>query len=65
MAIVLTDDGTLDTVLRCTECGEEFRFNYANSDGEESRDTWIECLIDETADEHACIENDLALGEEE
>lgn len=28
MAIELTDDGTLDTVLRCSECGEEFRFNY-------------------------------------
>lgn len=28
MAIELTDDGTMDTVLRCSECGEEFRFNY-------------------------------------
>jgi hypothetical protein len=26
--IQLTDDGTLDTVLRCSECGEEFRYNY-------------------------------------
>lgn len=29
--IELTDDGTLDTVLRCSECGEEIRYNY---DGE-------------------------------
>lgn len=28
MAIELSDDGTMDTVLRCSECGEEFRFNY-------------------------------------
>ena len=27
MAIHLTDDGTLDTVLRCSECGEEMRYN--------------------------------------
>ena len=25
MAIQLGDDGTLDTVVFCTECGEEFR----------------------------------------
>lgn len=36
MAIELTDDGTLDTVLRCSDCGEEFRFNYAS--GHESAD---------------------------
>ena len=29
MAIHLTDDGTLDTVLRCDGCGREFRGNYA------------------------------------
>ena len=28
MAIELTDDGTLDTILRCSECGEEMRYNY-------------------------------------
>jgi hypothetical protein len=28
MAIELTDDGTLDTVLRCSDCGEEMRYNY-------------------------------------
>lgn len=28
MAIELTDDGTMDTVLRCSECGEEMRYNY-------------------------------------
>jgi hypothetical protein len=33
--ITLTDDGTMDTVLRCSECGEEFRFMF---DGEDGRD---------------------------
>jgi hypothetical protein len=28
MAIELTDDGTMDTVLRCSDCGEEMRYNY-------------------------------------
>lgn len=27
----LTNDGTLDTVIRC-ECGREHRYNYANED---------------------------------
>lgn len=27
MAIELTDDGTMDTVLRCSECGEEMRYS--------------------------------------
>lgn len=30
MSIELTDDGTMDTVLRCTDCGEEMRYNYDN-----------------------------------
>lgn len=35
MAIELTDDGTMDTVLRCSECGEEMRYNYDPSGTEE------------------------------
>ena len=30
--IKLIDDGTLDTVLRCSECGEELRYNYDGPD---------------------------------
>lgn len=29
----LTDDGTMDTTFRCSQCGREFRFNF---DGEGS-----------------------------
>ena len=28
MAIELSDDGTMDTVLVCSECGEQFRYNF-------------------------------------
>lgn len=31
MSFSLTDDGTMDTVVRCDECGEEVRFNYDSS----------------------------------
>lgn len=55
--IELTDDGTLDTVLRCSECGEEFRYNYDPCGTEEraeelrteglSEDSINEALYDE------------------
>jgi len=35
MAIQLTDDGTMDTVLKCSKCGEEMRYNF---DGAEDTD---------------------------
>lgn len=28
MSFHLTDDGTLDTVVRCSECGHEDRYTY-------------------------------------
>jgi hypothetical protein len=37
MAIELSDDGTLDTVLRCSICGEEFRGNYDPPDDLDER----------------------------
>lgn len=41
--IVLADDGTLDTVFRCRNCGGEERYNYAyGSDGEETYDEFCE-----------------------
>ncbi len=39
MAIVLRDDGTLNTVLYCTECGEEERFNFSPESCEECEKT--------------------------
>ncbi len=66
MAIELTDDGTLDTVLRCSECGKEMRYNYdpcgpdtepADDDqqAEANYDAFVaECIEDATAD-HECL----------
>jgi hypothetical protein len=68
MAIELTDDGTMDTVLRCSECGEEFRFNYANSGADEANaetelsdadheahyDEWVQSCIEDAEADHAC-----------
>jgi len=59
--IELTDDGTLDTVLRCTECGEEFRFMYDGATDTADEDAAVaaydafvdECVADAT-DEHEC-----------
>lgn len=67
MSIYLTDDGTLDTVLKCDRCGEEFRFNYSPEwaiDGPEPTDGQNEAAysdfvaesISEVEDEHTCPE---------
>lgn len=45
MAFKLSDDGTLDTVVVCEECGEEVRFNYADS-GFDAQGAMIYTLMD-------------------
>jgi hypothetical protein len=70
MSIELTDDGTMDTVLRCDECGEEFRFNYDATGGtedeydltneemeakdEEEYNAFVDDCIAEIEQEHEC-----------
>lgn len=68
MAIELTDDGTLDTVLRCSECGEEFRGNFdangpnpftkepTEADARVAYDAWVADFIQEVTEEHTCGE---------
>lgn len=66
MAIELTDDGTLDTVLRCTECGEEMRYNYdpAADDypiedaAEDAYDAFVEWAIEDAESEHVCASDE-------
>lgn len=67
MAFRLTDDGTMDTVVRCEHCSEEVRFNYAMEDAGEPEcthgksdgcqdcyDEWVEqCCVD-AEDDHEC-----------
>jgi len=60
--ITLIDDGTLDTILKCTDCGEEFRFNFSPEDdvlliktGDQSPyDQFVEECKQEVIDEHDC-----------
>ena len=62
MSFVLSDDGTLDTVLECSECGRECRYTW---DGEcdcapESGDCsgyeqFIAWAIDDATESHDCL----------
>lgn len=55
MAIVLTDDGTLDTVLRCTECGEELRYHCGpDEEATQTYDEFVEWAIKDAESDHAC-----------
>lgn len=61
MSIKLSDDGTLDTVLVCMECGAEFRFNFEPNDpdctetqAEEQYDEFVDWAIAETEADHEC-----------
>lgn len=42
MEIELTDDGTMDTVLRCSECGAEMRYNYEPPDDPSESLAWCQ-----------------------
>lgn len=46
MAITLSDDGTLDTVLRCDECGDEFRFNWDGAPSDDDDADELAALAD-------------------
>lgn len=62
--IVLSDDGTLDTVLRCMECGKEFRGTFdppSYSDDEgldrltgEAYEEYVQYFIADVEEEHEC-----------
>ena len=61
MAIHLGDDGTLDTVVFCTECGEEFRGTWDDDDDSlpdrfdtDGRQDFVEWLIADVTAEHEC-----------
>ena len=60
--IELTDDGTLDTVLRCSICGEEMRYNYDGGDIDEetsapSYDSFVDWAIEDAEADHECEED--------
>ncbi len=58
--IRLTDDGTMDIVLQCSACREEFRFNW---DGLGTWDAFVDWAVGDAEGEHECP-RDSNLGEQ-
>lgn len=60
MAGRLGDDGTMDTVIYCSECGEEARYNFDSDGMEEDGDSqtayedFVEWAIEDFNDSHEC-----------
>ena len=66
MAMLLGDDGTLDTVIVCSECGAEMRFNFDGGhedtwDGEtdldaqeRAYDEFVAWAKEQAAEDHEC-----------
>ena len=57
----LTDDGTLDTVVRCTACGAEERYTFdgwTETPGLEAYDAFVEWALEDAADLHDCVGRD-------
>ena len=62
--IYLGDDGTMDTVLVCSECGEEMRYNYDPTAecehgedckaGEAHYDDFVAWAIEDATADHEC-----------
>lgn len=56
--IVLTNDGTMDTVLRCRDCGQELRYNYDRTTGDaeqaETYDEFVKWAIEDAGTAHEC-----------
>lgn len=38
--MMLSDDGSMDTVIACRDCGEEFRYNFTPA-GEMDDKGWV------------------------
>ncbi len=60
MGARLGDDGTLDTVLVCKECGKEVRYNFdvGPDDTDISYDSWVVDILAEFDEDHECGEGD-------
>ncbi len=54
MAAVLGDDGTMDTVVSCSECNEETRYNF---DGVGSYQEFVKWALGDFDETHECDDN--------
>lgn len=52
----LGDDGTLDTVIVCSDCGEEMRFNYDPEGSDETYEDFVKWAKGDAHDSHDCPE---------
>ena len=52
----LRDDGTMDTVIACPNCGEEARYTFIREDEETTYDDYVQSCIDDFDSEHECDE---------
>lgn len=53
--ICLGDDGTMDTVVYCADCGQEGRYNYDPSFGsEETYNEFVKWAIEDFGNDHVC-----------
>lgn len=59
MTFYLVDDGTMDTVVQCSECGECERFNFGSGDYDDdyTYDEFVEDCIDNAQETHECNED--------
>ena len=60
MPFYLGDDGTLDTVIVCSECGKELRYTFDPDTTESGYDDFVGDVLWEAEQEHVC-EEDLSL----
>ena len=51
--IVLSDDGTLDTLFTCNDCDEEMRYNYDPESGE-SYEEFVKWALADARVAHEC-----------
>lgn len=56
--MTLSDDGTMDTVIMCSLCGEEFRYTYlgspdtATEDWDSAYNDFVKWAIQDAAERH-------------
>jgi len=63
---MLGDDGTLDTVIECRDCGAEMRYNFQGYgdidsgdlfDDAQAYDAFVDQCIEDANDNHVCGED--------
>lgn len=54
MTFTVIDDGTLDTVLECDECGEMLRYSIQDFDEKENPEERVEYFMERAVAEHEC-----------